>query len=356
MAKKKKKVKVDKEADGVLGDIQKKYGKECAVILGKEEIIPCASISTGSISIDDAIGIGGIPQGRIVEIFGMEASGKTTIALHCVANAQKAGGRAAFIDAEHAIDPIYAEAIGVDLSALLFSQPDSGEQALDIVEMIVKANKHDIVVVDSVAALTPQAELDGEMGEQHVGRQARMMGQAMRKLAGIVKKSNTTLVFINQIRMKIGVMFGSPETTPGGNALKFYASVRIHLARIATLKDPKTEQPVGNKTRATIRKNKVGPPFKKVEFDILFGVGVNRPGEVLDIALEHKIISQSGSWFSYGEERIGQGRRQVCEFLRDNESSCAEIELKIEQAKELEETKEEATEKTEHEEEGNVDA
>ncbi|MCD8138729.1 MAG: recombinase RecA [Planctomycetaceae bacterium] len=310
-----------------LADIGKRFGPEAIMCLGGDTVIKCDVISTGSLTLDAAIGVGGIPKGRIVEFYGPESSGKTTLALHCVANAQKTGGIAAFIDAEHALDPAYARKLGVDLDGLLVSQPDSGEQALEICEMLVKSNAVDIIVVDSVAALTPKAELDGEMGQSHVGLQARLMSQGLRKLTGIVKKSNTCIVFINQIRMKIGVMFGNPETTTGGNALKFYSSVRLDIRRGQPIK--KGDEILGSDTKVKVVKNKMASPFKVAEFQVMFNQGVNRLGEIVDLGVREGIIGKTGSWLNYGEMRIGQGRDNACQFLRDNPDILAEIEEKV---------------------------
>jgi recombination protein RecA len=285
--------------------------------LGQRNTIgPIASISTGSISIDYALGIGGLPRGRVTEIYGPESSGKTTLALQVIAEAQKAGGMAAFVDAEHALDAQYAQKLGVDLENLLVSQPDNGEQALEIVEVLIRSNSVDVVVVDSVAALVPKAEIEGEMGEAQMGLQARLMSQALRKLTGVVSKSNTTLIFINQLREKIGVMFGNPETTTGGRALKFYASVRIDIRRIASIKDG--DQMIGGRTRVKVVKNKVAPPFREAEFDIMYGEGISREGDLLDLAVEKRIVEKSGAWFAYGGERLGQGRENAKQFLREN--------------------------------------
>jgi recombination protein RecA len=282
----------------------------------RNSIGPIASISTGSISIDYALGIGGLPRGRVPEIYGPESSGKTTLALQVIAEAQKAGGMAAFVDAEHALDAQYAQKLGVDLENLLVSQPDNGEQALEIVEVLIRSNSVDVVVVDSVAALVPKAEIEGEMGEAQMGLQARLMSQALRKLTGVVSKSNTTLIFINQLREKIGVMFGNPETTTGGRALKFYASVRIDIRRIASIKDG--DQMIGGRTRVKVVKNKVAPPFREAEFDIMYGEGISREGDLLDLAVEKRIVEKSGAWFAYGGERLGQGRENAKQFLKDN--------------------------------------
>src|SRR6201988_4987650 len=300
-----------------VSQIEKQFGKGSIMRLGsKEAIVPIAVISTGALSFDAALGVGGFPRGRVVEVFGPESSGKTTITLQVIAEAQKTGGMAAFVDAEHALDPAYAKKLGVDVDNLLVSQPDYGEQALEITEALVKAGAVDVLVVDSVAALVPKAELDGEMGDSHVGLQARLMSQALRKLTGTVAKSRTCLIFINQIREKIGVMFGNPETTTGGRALKFYSSVRIDIRRIAAIKDG--DQVVGGRTRVKVGKNKVGPPFREAEFDVMYGEGVSREGDLIDIAAEHKIIEKSGAWFAYGGERLGQGRENVKAFLKDN--------------------------------------
>ncbi|HEY1216695.1 MAG TPA: recombinase RecA, partial [Bryobacteraceae bacterium] len=300
-----------------LGQIEKQFGKGSILRLGtKEAIVPVSSISTGSISVDYALGVGGVPRGRICEIFGPESSGKTTIALQIVAEAQKAGGMAAFVDVEHALDPIYAQKLGVDVDNLLVSQPDFAEQALEITAALVASGSIDVLVVDSVAALVPKAELDGEMGDSHMGVQARLMSQAMRKLTGTVSKSNTCLIFINQIREKIGVMFGNPETTTGGRALKFYSSVRMDIRRIAAIKDG--EAVTGNRTKVKVVKNKVAPPFREAEFDIIYGEGVSREGDLLDLGVAHNVVEKSGSWFSYKGERIGQGRENVRQFLKEH--------------------------------------
>ncbi len=317
------------ELANALADIGKRFGPEAIMRLGSENVVKCDVISTGSLTLDAAIGVGGVPKGRIVEFYGPESSGKTTLALQCVANAQKTGGVAAFIDAEHALDPSYAKKLGIDLDSLLVSQPDSGEQALEICEMLVKSNAVDIVVIDSVAALTPKAELDGEMGQSHVGLQARLMSQGLRKLTGIVKKSNTCIIFINQIRMKIGVMFGNPETTTGGNALKFYSSVRLDIRRGQPLK--RGDEIYGSDTKVKVVKNKMAPPFKTATFQVLFNQGVNRLGEIVDLGTEMNIIAKTGSWFSYNENRIGQGRDNACQFLRDNPDVATELEQLITQ-------------------------
>ena len=308
--------------------IEKQFGKGSIMKLGQaESLTGISTISTGSISLDHALGVGGIPRGRIIEIYGPEASGKTSLTLHIIAEAQKAGGVAAFIDAEHALDPEYAGNLGVNLDDLLLSQPDTGEQALEIVEVLVRSGAVDVIVIDSVAALVPKSELDGDMGDSHMGLQARLMSQAMRKLAGVVNKSKTCLIFINQIRMKIGVMFGNPETTTGGNALKFYSSVRMDIRRIAALKDG--ENVIGNRTRIKVVKNKVAPPFRQVEFDIIYGKGISKTGDLLDLGVAHEIIAKSGTWFSYKENRIGQGRENSKRFLAENPEISAEIEKRL---------------------------
>jgi recombination protein RecA len=307
----------NKAIDIAVGQIEKQFGKGSIMRLGqRNSIAPIAAISTGSISIDYALGIGGLPRGRVTEIFGPESSGKTTLALQVIAEAQKAGGMAAFVDAEHALDAQYAQKLGVDLENLLVSQPDNGEQALEIVEVLIRSNSVDVVVVDSVAALVPKAEIEGEMGEAQMGLQARLMSQALRKLTGVVSKSNTTLVFINQLREKIGVMFGNPETTTGGRALKFYASVRIDIRRIASIKDG--DQVIGGRTRVKVVKNKVAPPFREAEFDVMYGEGISREGDLLDLAVEKRIVEKSGAWFAYAGERLGQGRENAKQFLKDN--------------------------------------
>ena len=310
-----------------VGQIEKQFGKGAIMRLGSTDIVPQPSISTGAVSIDHALGVGGVPRGRVVEIFGPEASGKTTLALHVIAEAQKVGGMAAFVDAEHALDATYAKALGVDLDDLLVSQPDNGEQALEIVEVLVRSAGVDVIVVDSVAALVPRAEIDGEMGDAQVGLQARLMSKAMRKLTGSVSKSKTCLVFINQLREKIGVMFGNPETTTGGRALKFYSSVRIDIRRIGAIKSG--DVVVGGRTRVKIVKNKVAPPFRLAEFDIMYGEGISHEGDLLDLAVERKIVEKSGTWFSYGGERLGQGRENCKNFLRANPDTAAAIEEKV---------------------------
>jgi recombination protein RecA len=307
-----------KAIDIAVGQIEKQFGKGSIMRLGQRNAAAQAigAISTGSISIDYALGIGGLPRGRVTEIFGPESSGKTTLALQVIAEAQKAGGMAAFVDAEHALDAQYAQKLGVDLENLLVSQPDNGEQALEIVEVLIRSNSVDVVVVDSVAALVPKAEIEGEMGEAQMGLQARLMSQALRKLTGVVAKSNTTLIFINQLREKIGVMFGNPETTTGGRALKFYASVRIDIRRIASIKDG--DQVIGGRTRVKVVKNKVAPPFREAEFDVMYGEGISREGDLLDLAVEKRIVEKSGAWFAYNGERLGQGRENVKQFLKEN--------------------------------------
>jgi recombination protein RecA len=318
----------DGALDAALKQIEKNFGAGSIMTLDPANIKAVPAISTGAMSLDIALGGFGIPRGRIVEVFGPEGSGKTTLALHVVGSAQKTGGVAAFIDAEHALDPTWARKLGVDLESLLVSQPDTGEQALEICEMLIRSNAVDVVVVDSVAALIPRAEIEGEMGASHVGLQARLMSQAMRKLVGAVSKSKTTVIFINQIRMKIGVMFGNPETTPGGNALKFYSSVRIDIRRATTIKDGET--PIGNRVRVRVVKNKVAPPFRKAEFDIMFDSGISTTGDMLDLAVEEEIIKKQGAWFSYGDVRLGQGRENSKKFLADNPDLIAEIKQKVE--------------------------
>ncbi|WP_167202580.1 recombinase RecA [Actinomyces respiraculi] len=310
-----------------LAQIDKSFGKGSVMRLGDDSRPPVAIIPTGSTALDVALGIGGLPRGRVVEIYGPESSGKTTVALHAVANAQRAGGNAAFIDAEHALDPVYAKALGVDTDNLLVSQPDTGEQALEIADMLIRSGGLDIIVVDSVAALVPKAEIEGEMGDSHVGLQARLMSQALRKITGALSATGTTAIFINQLREKIGVFFGSPETTTGGKALKFYASVRIDVRRIQTLKDG--DQPVGNRTRAKVVKNKMAPPFKQAEFDIIYGQGISREGGLIDLGVENGVIRKSGAWFTYGTDQLGQGKENARTFLRDNPELANEIENKI---------------------------
>jgi recombination protein RecA len=316
-----------KAVEAAIAQIEKNYGKGSIMALGQQPVEDIPVIPTGCIQLDMALGVGGFPRGRIIEIYGPESSGKTTLTLHAIAEAQKLGGVAAFIDAEHAFDAVYARKLGVDIESLLVSQPDTGEQALDIAETLVRSGAIDIIVIDSVAALVPQAEINGEMGDNHVGLQARLMSQALRKLTGILSKSNTCMLFINQLRMKIGVMFGNPETTTGGNALKFYATQRIDIRRIAAIKDG--EEVIGNRTRVKVVKNKVAAPFTQCEFDILYGCGISREASILDLATELDIIQKSGSWFSYNNERIGQGRENTRLFLKDNVDLCNEIEQKI---------------------------
>ena len=316
-----------KALEAAIGQIDKAFGKGSLMRLGDREVIDIEAISTGSLGLDIALGIGGLPKGRIIEIYGPESSGKTTLALHTVAEAQKAGGVAAFVDAEHALDPIYAQKLGVDLDDLLISQPDTGEQALEIADTLVRSGAVDVLVIDSVAALTPRAELEGDMGDSLPGLQARLMSQALRKLTGSIAKSNCLVIFINQIRMKIGVMFGSPETTTGGNALKFYASVRLDIRRIGAIKN--RDEVVGNATRVKVVKNKVAPPFKQVEFDIMYGEGVSYMGELVDLGVKAGVVEKSGSWFSYGQDRIGQGRENAKQFLKDNPDMAKEIDRAI---------------------------
>jgi recombination protein RecA len=322
---------IDERAKAVelaLSQIEKQFGKGSIVRLGsKEALLPIAVISTGSISFDAALGVGGLPRGRVTEVFGPESSGKTTITLQVIAEAQRLGGLAAFVDAEHALDPAYARKLGVDIDNLLVSQPDSGEQALEITEALVRSGAIDVLVVDSVAALVPKAELDGEMGESHMGLQARLMSQALRKLTGTVSKSRTSLIFINQIREKIGVMFGNPETTTGGRALKFYSSVRVDIRRIAAVKEGDTV--VGSRTKVKIVKNKVAAPFREAEFDILYGEGISREGDVLDLAVTHNIVEKSGAWYSYSGERIGQGRENTRNFLKENKDIYARMDAEV---------------------------
>src|SRR5690242_16312954 len=314
--------------DLAVGQIEKQFGKGSIMRLGQKGAIqPIDAIPTGAISIDYALGVGGVPRGRVIEVFGPESSGKTTLALQIIAEAQKLGGMAAFVDAEHALDAVYAQKLGVDLDNLLVSQPDNGEQALEIVEVLIRSNGVDVVVVDSVAALVPKAEIEGEMGEAQMGLQARLMSQALRKLTGAVSKSKTCLIFINQLREKIGVMFGNPETTTGGRALKFYASVRIDIRRIASIKDG--DQIIGGRTRVKVVKNKVAPPFREAEFDVMYGEGISREGDLLDLAVEKRIIEKSGAWFAYGGERLGQGRENVKQFLKDNPEMRQAIEDRV---------------------------
>jgi len=311
-----------------MGQIEKQFGKGSIMRLGEDAVLPdIKSIPTGALSLNIALGIGGVPCGRIVEVYGPESSGKTTLALHIAAEAQKKGGVAAFVDAEHALDVHYAKKLGVNTDDLLISQPDTGEQALEIVEVLVRSGAIDVLIIDSVAALVPRAEIEGEMGDSHMGLQARLMSQALRKLTGTISKSNCCVIFINQIRMKIGVMFGNPETTTGGNALKFYASIRMDIRRIASLKQG--QDAIGNRTRVKVVKNKVAPPFKEAEFDIMYGTGISKEGDLVDLGVECNIVEKSGSWFSYGEERIGQGRENAKKFLIDHPETAADIEARV---------------------------
>jgi len=316
-----------KALEAALSQIERSFGKGSIMKLGQNQVMDIDTVPTGSLGLDIALGVGGLPYGRIIEIYGPESSGKTTLALHVLAEAQKRGGTCAFIDAEHALDPIYARKLGVNLDDLLISQPDAGEQALEIADTLVRSGAVNVLVIDSVAALVPRAELEGEMGDSHVGLHARLMSQALRKLTGSVSKSNCMIIFINQIRMKIGVMFGNPETTTGGNALKFYASVRLEIRRIGAIKE--RDEVVGNQTRVKVVKNKVAPPFKMVEFDIMYGEGVSKTGELLDLGVKANIVEKSGAWFSYNSQRIGQGRENAKQFLRDNPAMAAEIEAAI---------------------------
>ncbi len=317
----------DRALSAALAQIERQFGKGSMMRLGERELVAIPSVSTGSLGLDVALGIGGLPRGRVVEIYGPESSGKTTLTLQVIAEAQRAGGTCAFIDAEHALDPLYAQSLGVDTDDLLVSQPDTGEQALEICDMIVRSGAVDVVVVDSVAALTPKAEIEGDMGDSHVGLQARLMSQALRKMTGNIKQSNTLVIFINQIRMKIGVMFGSPETTTGGNALKFYSSVRLDIRRIGAVKEG--DEVVGNETRVKVVKNKVAPPFRQTEFQILYGKGIHRTGEILELGVQQGIVEKAGAWYSYNEDRIGQGRKNAAEFLDDNPEIRDDIEHRI---------------------------
>jgi recombination protein RecA len=317
----------DKALELALAQIDKQFGKGSIMRLGDDGRAPVNVIPTGSIALDVALGVGGLPRGRVVEIYGPESSGKTTLTLHAVANAQAAGGVAAFIDAEHALDPEYAKALGVDTDALLVSQPDTGEQALEIMDMLIRSNALDIIVVDSVAALVPRAEIEGDMGDSHVGLQARLMSQALRKITGALHASGTTAIFINQLREKVGVMFGSPETTTGGKALKFYASVRLDIRRIETLKDG--TDAVGNRTRVKVVKNKVAPPFKQAEFDMLYGIGISKEGSLIDVGVEQGIVRKSGAWYTYDGDQLGQGKENARKFLRENPDVAGEIEKRI---------------------------
>ena len=316
-----------KALDAAMGQIEKQFGKGSVMKLGEFKAMEVEAIPTGALTLDVALGIGGIPKGRIIEIFGPESSGKTTLALHAIAESQKAGGTAAFIDAEHALDPVYAKKLGVDIDNLIVSQPDTGEQALEITEALVRSGAIDIIVVDSVAALVPKAEIDGDMGDTHVALQARLMSQALRKLAGVLNKSKTAIIFINQLREKVGIMFGNPETTPGGRALKFYASVRLDIRRIENIKQD--GEVIGNRTRVKVVKNKVAPPFREAEFDILYGEGISKEGSILDLAVNLDIIDKSGAWFSYNGAKIGQGRENVKRYLKENPKILAEVEQKI---------------------------
>ena len=338
-----------KKLDTVFSQIEKQFGEGSLMKLGADQVRKIPSISTGALSIDLALGIGGVPKGRVIEIYGPESSGKTTLSLHIAAEAQKAGGVAAFIDAEHALDPIYASALGVDVDELLVSQPDTGEQALEIANMLIDSEGVDVVVIDSVAALVPQAEIDGEMGQSHVGLQARLMSQALRKLTSSINKTQTTVIFINQIREKIGVMWGSPETTSGGRALKFYASVRIDIRRIETLKVG--AEMIGNRVRAKIVKNKVAPPFKEAQFDIMFGQGISREGSLLDVGVDHGIVRKAGAWFTYDEIQLGQGKENSKRFLRENADIALQLETDVYKAVGMiesdEPTEEETTEESE---------
>ena len=316
-----------KALEVAMGQIEKQFGKGSIMKLGENSILNVDAIATGCLGLDIGLGIGGVPRGRIIEIFGPESSGKTTVALHIVAQAQKNGGTAAFIDVEHALDPVYAKALGIDIDNLIVSQPDTGEQALEITEALVRSGAIDVIIVDSVAALVPKAEIEGEMGDSHVGLQARLMSQALRKLAGSINKSKCVLVFINQLREKVGVMFGNPEVTPGGRALKFYASVRLDIRKIDTIKQG--DEFMGNRTRIKIVKNKVAPPFKQAEFDIMYGAGISREGDVLDIGVKEEIVQKSGAWFSYGDARLGQGRENAKQYFKENPLLMLEIENKI---------------------------
>lgn len=316
-----------KALSAALSQIEKQFGKGSVMRLGDQTTMATEVYSTGSIGLDVALGVGGLPKGRIIEIYGPESSGKTTLTLHAIAECQKSGGTAAFVDAEHALDPQYAEKLGVNIGDLLVSQPDTGEQALEITDMLVRSGAVDLVVIDSVAALTPKAEIEGDMGDSHMGLQARLMSQALRKLTGNIKRTNCMVIFINQIRMKIGVMFGSPETTTGGNALKFYSSVRLDIRRIGAIK--KGDEILGNETRVKVVKNKVSPPFKQVQFEIIYGQGISRLGELIDLGVAHNLVNKSGSWYSYGETRIGQGKENAKMYMNDNPETAAELEAKL---------------------------
>jgi recombination protein RecA len=317
----------EKALEAALAQIDRAFGKGSAMKLGSKETMQVETVSTGSLGLDIALGVGGLPKGRVIEIYGPESSGKTTLALHCIAEAQKLGGTAAFVDAEHALDPAYAKKLGVDIDNLIVSQPDTGEQALEIVDTLVRSNAIDVLVIDSVAALVPRAEIEGEMGDSHVGLQARLMSQSLRKLTGSISRSNCMVIFINQLRMKIGVMYGNPETTTGGNALKFYASVRLDIRRIGQIKD--RDEIVGNTTRVKVVKNKVAPPFKQVEFDIMYGQGISKIGEILDLGVKAGIVEKSGAWFSYDSIRIGQGRENSKQYLKENPEICDRLEAAI---------------------------
>ena len=317
----------EKALQAALGQIEKQFGKGTVMRMGDREAVDVPSISTGSLSLDVALGIGGLPKGRVVEIYGPESSGKTTLTLSVIAEAQKQGGTCAFVDAEHALDPKYAERLGVNVDDLIVSQPDTGEQALEVSDMLVRSGAIDVLIVDSVAALTPKAEIEGEMGDHHVGLQARLMSQALRKLTANIKNANCLVIFINQIRMKIGVMFGNPETTTGGNALKFYSSVRLDIRRTGAVKEG--EEVVGNETRVKVVKNKVAPPFKQCEFQILYGRGINRTGEIVDLGVKLGMVDKAGAWYSYNGDKIGQGKNNACEFLRTNPDVCSELEGRI---------------------------
>ena len=331
-----------KALDTALSQIERQFGKGTVMRLGDHAKVPVSVVPSGSLALDAALGVGGYPRGRVIEIYGPESSGKTTMALHAIAEAQKLGGQAAFVDAEHALDPSYAERLGVDVDNLLVSQPDSGEQALEIVDMLTRSGGVDIIVVDSVAALTPKAELEGDMGDSHMGLQARLMSQALRKLTGSISRSNTIIIFINQIRMKIGVMFGNPETTTGGNALKFYASVRLDVRRIGAIK--KGDEVMGNDTRVKVVKNKVAPPFKQAQFSIMYGEGVSHAGEVLDMGVQYGLVNKSGAWYACGNERIGQGRDNAMTYLKEHPEMLAEIETGVREALGLIKNGEDATE------------
>ncbi|MCX7676415.1 MAG: recombinase RecA [Alteraurantiacibacter sp.] len=321
------KVDRQKALEAALAQIDRAFGKGSAMRLGQKETMQVETISTGSLGLDIALGVGGLPKGRVIEVFGPESSGKTTLALHVIAEAQKAGGTAAFVDAEHALDPVYARKLGVNIDELIVSQPDTGEQALEIVDTLVRSNAIDVLVVDSVAALVPRAEIEGEMGDSHVGLQARLMSQSLRKLTGSISRSKCMVIFINQLRMKIGVMYGNPETTTGGNALKFYASVRLDIRRTGQIKD--RDEVIGNTTRVKVVKNKVAPPFKQVDFDIMYGEGISKTGEILDLGVKAGLVEKSGSWFSYDSIRIGQGRENAKQYLKDNPEICARLEAAI---------------------------